>query len=314
MKVLITGGTGMVGSHLADLLLEKGYDVHIIVRPTATPNTRNIAHILDRVTLHYGDLCDYASLITIIRKVQPDEVYNMAAQTHAGTSFKVPLYTHDVTSMGVLRLLEIIRTEKPNTKFWQASTSESLDKTAPLPWNEDTPQIKISNPYGISKADARRWVEFYREVYGIFAVNGIMFNNESPRRGEEFVTRKISLAAARIKKGLQSELLLGNIEAKRDWGYSPNYALAAWMMLQNKEPKDYVIATGESHTVREWMEECFKHVGLNAYDYYKEDERFMRPSDIPDIIGDTTRIKNDLGWEPTKRFHELTKIMVEADL
>lgn len=313
---LITGITGMDGSHLADLLVAKGYKVHGIKRHLAVDDTQNIHHLLkeDKIDLHWGDVTDFGSLLEIIKKTEPDEIYNLAAQSHAGASFSMNKYTADVCYMGVVNLLEIIRLINPKIKFFQASTSESLDPSAPLPWNEDTPRINISNPYGIAKEAARLEVERARKSYGLFAVNGIMFNHESERRAETFVTRKITKAAARIKLGKQKNLLLGNIEAKRDWGYAPEYMEAAVLMLQQEKPEDYVLATGESHSVREWLEASFEAVGLNAYDYYQPDERFMRPSDIPEIKGDTSKIKRELGWEARTKFKDLIKIMVEADL
>lgn len=312
-RALITGITGMDGSHLADLLLSKGYEVHGVRRHTATSDTVNIAHILDKITLHDGDLSDYGSLFNIVYKVRPHEIYNLAAQSHAGISFKVVENTLDVDGLGVGRILEIIRHIDPKIRFFQASTSEFLDPTQEMPWNEET-KIMPDNPYGCGKAMAHYLVKLYRKAYGMYAVCGIMFNHESERRGETFVTRKITKAVARIKQGKQKELLLGNIEAQRDWGYAPEYMEAAWLMLQAEKPQDYVIATGETHSVREWLEAAFESVGLSPYDYYKQDERFMRPSDIPRIQGDASKIKAELGWEAKTKFRDLIKIMVEADM
>lgn len=313
---LITGITGMDGSHLADLLVEKGYKVHGVKRHLAVDDTKNLTHLLreDKVDLHYGDVTDFGSLLEIVKKTEPDEIYNLAAQSHAGASFSMNKYTAEVCYFGVMNLLEIIRLVNPGIRFFQASTSESMNKHTPLPWNENTPLTEISNPYGVAKAAARLEVERIRQTHGIFACNGIMFNHESERRGETFVTRKITNAVARIVKGEQKHLLLGNIEAKRDWGYAPEYMQAAWLMLQQDKPDDYVLATGESHSVRDWMEASFEAAGLNAYDYYKQDERFMRPSDIPDIVGDASKAKRILGWEAKVKYKDLVKIMIEADL
>lgn len=314
-KALITGITGMDGSHLADLLVSKGYEVHGTKRHISVDNTYNIKHLLkdDSVILHDADLLDYSSLFNVINKVKPDEIYNLAAQSHAGVSFKIVENSLDVDGIGVARILEIIRQVNPKIKMFQASTSEFLDSSAPLPWNEDT-KIAPDNPYGCGKAMAHYLVRLYRKAYGLFAVNGIMFNHESERRGETFVTRKITKAVARIKKGEQKELLLGNIEAKRDWGMARCYMYGAWLMLQQEQPKDYVLATGETHSVREWLEKCFEYVGLNAYDYYKEDARFMRPSDIPIIQGDASLIKKELGWEADIKFNKLIEMMMDAEL
>lgn|SRR3990167_6789645 len=312
-RALITGITGMCGSHLAELLLSKDYEVHGVLLPAATPSTQNIDHILNKITLHDGDVNDYASMWNIIYKVKPQEIYNLAAQSHAGKSFKIVDETIRTCGNAVGHLLDIIRQIDPTIKMWQASTSEFLDMKTPLPWNESTP-YKPSNPYGAGKLMAHHLVALYREAYGLHVCSGIMFNNESPRRGEDFVTRKITLAVARIKAGRQKELLLGNIEAQRDWGYSPEYMEAAYLMLQQEKPKDYVIATGETHSVREWLEAAFEAVGLNAYDYYKQDERYMRPSDIPEIRGDSSKIKEELGWEAKTKFRDLIKIMVAEDL
>ena len=314
-RALITGITGMDGSHLADLLVSKGYEVHGTKRHTATDNTENIKHLLkdDRITLHDADLSDYGSLFNVIQKVRPHEIYNLAAQSHAGISFRVVENSLDVDGVAVGRILEIIRQIDPAIRMFQASTSEFLDSSAPIPWNESTPILQ-DNPYGIGKAGAHYLIRLYRKAYGLYVCAGIMFNHESERRGETFVTRKITRAVARIKRGEQKELLLGNIEARRDWGYAPEYCEAMWRMLQQEKPKDYVISTGETHSVREWLEASFESVGLDPYKFYKEDARFMRPSDIPAIQGDSSLIKKELGWEAKTKFKDLIKIMVEADL
>lgn len=312
-SALITGITGQCGSYLAEILLEKGYRVSGLVMQTVFPETKYIDQYIkeDKIELYHGDLTDLGSIINAIIKSEPDEIYNLGAQSHAGNSFFEIEHTANVTGLGVGRVLEAIRIVNPKIRMWQASTSEMLG--GPLPWNEQSP-IAGNNPYACAKIMGHYLVQNYRDAYGIYAVNGIMFNNESPRRAENFVTRKITKAVAEIKAGLRKELLLGNIEARRDWGYAREYMEAAWLMLQQPEPKDYVIATGESHSVREWMEAAFNFVGLNAYDYYKQDERFMRPSDILEVRGDPSLIKKELGWEAKIKYKELVKMMVEADL
>lgn len=312
-SALITGITGQCGSYLAELLLDKGYKVYGFVPQTTFSETYHIDHLLkeDKIDLIHGDLSDSGSIFNAIQESKPDEIYNLGAQSHAGVSFKEIEHTMDVTGLAVGRILEAIRILNPSIKLFQASSSEFLG--GELPWNEQSPII-ANNPYGIAKATGHYLVEQYRKSYGIFAVNGIMFNMESPRRGENFVTRKITKAVADIVKGRRSELLLGNIEAKRDWGHAKEYMEGVYLMMQNSEPKDYVLATGESHSVREWMEAAFKSQNLDPYKYYKQDERFMRPSDIPEIRGDASLIKQDLGWEAQTKYDELVRLMVEADL
>lgn len=309
----ITGITGQCGSYLAELLLEKGYKVHGLIMQTVLPETKYLDQYLrdDRIELHHGDMSDFSSILNAIKKAEPDEIYNLAAQSHAGISFNEIEHSGNITGLGVGRVLEAARIVNPKIKIWQASTSEMLG--GKLPWNEQS-SMRGNNPYGCAKIYGHYIAQNYRESYGMFVCCGIMFNNESPRRAENFVTRKITKAVAEIKKGIRKELLLGNIESKRDWGFSKEYMEAAWMMMQAGEPKDYVIATGESHSVREWMEASFEIVGLNAYDYYKQDERFMRPSDMPDIRGDSSLIKKELGWEARTKYKDLVKIMVEADM
>ena len=309
----ITGITGQLGSYLAELLLEKGYKVHGLIPQSLFSETQYIEQYLreDRIELHHGDMSDFSSILNAISESEPDEVYNLAAQTHAGYSFKQIENAIDITGGGVARVLEAVRIVNPKTKVFQASTCEMLG--GPLPWKEDSP-MEGNNPYGCAKIMGYYLVRSYRDSYDMFAVNGIMFNFESPRRAEIFVTRKITKAVAEIKKGIRKELLLGNLDAKRDWGYAAEYAQAAWMMMQNDTPKDYAIATGESHSVRDWMEACFNYVGLNASDYYKQDKRFMRPSDIPDIRGDASLIKKELGWEAQVKYEDLIKIMMDHDL
>jgi GDPmannose 4,6-dehydratase len=332
---LITGITGQDGSYLAELLLEKGYDVHGIVRRSSFSNTERIDHLLNKnlITIHDGDLSDSSCLIRIIADLQPDEIYNLAAQSHVGTSFDVPEYTGDVDAIGVLRLLEaihLLHLEK-KTKFYQASTSELYGKVVTAPQNEETPFWPYS-PYGIAKQYGFWMVREYREAYGVFAVNGILFNHESPRRGENFVTRKITLAAARIKEGLQDHLELGNLDSLRDWGYAKDYVECMWLIMQHKTPDDFVIATGVQHSVREFTTLAFHYVGielewkgkgLDEKGYDKKtgkmvvcvNPKFYRPTDVVNLWGDPTKAKSELGWNPQKTsYEELCKLMAEADL
>lgn len=310
---LITGITGQDGSYLAELLLEKGYEVHGIMRRNSTFTTGRIEHIFDRVELHYGDLADSSSLQHIVAKVQPDEVYNLAAQSHVKVSFDVPEYTADVTGTGTLRLLEAIRTAAPKAKFYQASSSEMFGKVLEVPQTEKTPFYPRS-PYGAAKVYSYWITKNYRESYDMFACNGILFNHESPRRGETFVTRKITRAVAAIKLGKQDKLYLGNLDAKRDWGFAGDYVEAMWLMLQQKNPDDYVVATNETHTVREFCEKAFGHVGLNWEDYVEVDEKYNRPAEVDLLIGDPAHAKKQLNWEPKITFEGLVKMMVDADL
>jgi GDPmannose 4,6-dehydratase len=319
-KALITGITGQDGSYLAELLLEKGYDVHGIIRRSSSFNTGRIDHLYQdrheddvRLTLHYGDLADSSSLNRIIESVAPDEIYNLAAQSHVKVSFEVPEYTGDVTGLGTLRLLDAIRETEVPARFYQASSSELYGKVQEVPQSETTPFYPRS-PYAVAKMYSFWIVVNYREAYNIHATNGILFNHESPRRGETFVTRKITRAVAAIKAGQQEKLYLGNLDAKRDWGFAGDYVEAQWRMLQQEAGDDYVVATGETHTVREFCEHAFGHVGLNYEDYVEVDPRYFRPTEVDLLIGDPTKAKEQLGWEPKVKFEELVTMMVDADV
>jgi len=318
-KALITGITGQDGSYLAELLLEKGYEVHGLIRRSSTFNTERIDHIYAdphdpnaKLFLHYGDITDSGQLTNLIYNIQPDEIYHLAAQSHVRVSFDMPEFTGDVTGIGTTRLLESIRRSGIKTRFYQASSSEMFGDTPP-PQNEETP-FRPRSPYGAAKVYAYWMVKNYREGYGMFAVNGILFNHESPRRGETFVTRKITRALARIKLGLQDKLYLGNLEAKRDWGYAPDFVEAMWLMLQQDVPDDYVIATGETHSVREFLEEAFGYTGLDWKKYMEIDKRYFRPLEVESLQGDASKAKKKLKWEPKVRFKELVRIMVDADI
>ncbi|MER3468862.1 MAG: GDP-mannose 4,6-dehydratase [Thermoflexus sp.] len=312
-RALITGITGQDGSYLAEFLLEKGYEVIGMVRRTSTVNFERIRHIQDRITLVQGDLLDQSSLIDILREYRPQEVYNLAAQSFVPTSFKQPVLTGEFTALGVTRLLEAIRLVDPTIRFYQASSSEMFGKVREVPQNENTP-FHPRSPYGVAKVYAHWITVNYRESYGMFAVSGICFNHESPRRGLEFVTRKITYTAARIKLGLAHELRLGNLEARRDWGYAPDYVRAMWLMLQQDEPEDYVIATGETHSVREFVELAFDYLGLDWRKYVVVDPALYRPADVDLLVGDATKARTKLGWAPSVTFEQLVKIMVDADL
>lgn len=312
-KALITGITGQDGSYLAELLLEKGYEVHGIMRRNSTFTTGRIEHIFDQIELHYGDLADSSSLQHIISKVQPDEVYNLAAQSHVKVSFDVPEYTADVTGTGTLRLLEAIRTAAPQAKFYQASSSEMFGKVLEVPQTEKTPFYPRS-PYGAAKVYSYWITKNYRESYDMFACNGILFNHESPRRGETFVTRKITRAVAAIKAGKQDKLYLGNLDAKRDWGFAGDYVEAMWLMLQADKPDDYVVATNETHSVKEFCQIAFEHVGLDWEKYVEVSEKYFRPAEVDLLIGDPAHAKKQLKWEPKVSFEELVKMMVDADV
>ena len=318
-RALITGITGQDGSYLAELLLSKDYEVHGLIRRASTFNTSRIEHLYvdphdpgARIFLHYGDLSDSGQLTNLIYNLQPQEIYHLAAQSHVRVSFDVPEYTGDVSGLGLTRILEAIRRSNIKTRFYQASSSE-LFGDAPPPQNEDTP-LRPRSPYAAAKLYAYWMVRNYREAYGMFAVNGILFNHESPRRGETFVTRKITRAAARIKLGLQNKLYLGNLEARRDWGYAPEYVEAMWMMLQQDAPEDFVIATGETHSVREFLEAVFAHLDLDWRDYVEIDPRYFRPTEVECLLGDASKARQRLGWQPRVTFRELAKLMVEADL
>jgi GDPmannose 4,6-dehydratase len=310
---LITGVTGQDGSYLAEFLLERGYQVIGMVRRTSTINFSRIAHIQDRLTLVSGDLLDEPSLIAILREHRPSEVYNLAAQSFVQTSWKQPVFTGEVTALGVTRILDAIRTVDPSIRFYQASSSEMFGKVRETPQKETTPFYPRS-PYGVAKVYGH-WITInYRESYGMHATSGILFNHESPRRGLEFVTRKITHGVARIKLGLDHELRLGNLDSRRDWGYAGDYVRAMWLMLQQDQPDDYVVATGETHSVRELCEAAFGHVGLNWQDYVVQDERFMRPAEVDLLVGDASKAGQALGWEPTVTFRGLVEMMVDADL
>jgi len=319
-RAIISGVTGQDGSYLAELLLEKGYEVHGIIRRSSSFNTDRIEHLYQdphrpdvRLKLHYGDLSDSGSLRRIVTEVEPDEVYNLGAQSHVRVSFDHPEYTADVNALGCLRLLEAIRDTDRNVKFYQASSSEMFGKVVEVPQNEDTP-FRPRSPYACSKVFAFYQTVNFREAYGFFACNGILFNHESPRRGETFVTRKITRAATRIKLGLQDALYLGNLDAKRDWGYAGDYVQAMWLMLQHDDPGDYVIATGEAHSVRDFLDEVFGLLDLDWHECVKTDPRYFRPSEVDILHGDASRAREKLRWEPKVDFRGLVRMMVESDL
>jgi GDPmannose 4,6-dehydratase len=312
-RALITGITGQDGSYLAEFLLGQGYDVIGMVRRTSTVNFERIKHFQDRVTLVTGDLADQVSLISILREHRPSEVYNLAAQSFVQTSWAQPVFTGDTTALGVTRMLDAVRIVDPEIRFYQASSSEMFGKAVEVPQTERTPFYPRS-PYGVAKVYGHWITVNYRESYNMFACSGILFNHESPRRGLEFVTRKISHGVARIKLGLDEELRLGNLEARRDWGFAGDYVEAMWMMLQQDHPDDYVVATGETHSVREFCELAFGYVDLDYRDYVVQDERFMRPAEVDLLIGDSTRARKALGWRPKTNFQELVQMMVDADL
>jgi GDPmannose 4,6-dehydratase len=312
-KALITGITGQDGSYLAEFLLSKGYEVIGMVRRSSTVNFDRIRHIQDRITLVQGDLLDQVSLINILQQYRPQEVYNLAAQSFVPTSFEQPVLTGEFTALGVTRLLDAIRIVDPHIKFYQASSSEMFGKVREVPQNESTPFYPRS-PYGVAKVYGHWITVNYRESYGLFAVSGILFNHESPRRGLEFVTRKVTHGAARIKLGLANELRLGNLDARRDWGYAGDYVQAMWLMLQQERADDYVIATGETHSVRELCQEAFGYLGLDWERYVVSDPRFYRPAEVDLLVGDASKARRILGWKPTVSFRELIQMMVEADL
>jgi GDPmannose 4,6-dehydratase len=312
-KAFITGITGQDGSYLAELLLEKGYEVHGLVRRSSSFNTWRIDHIRDRIALHYGDLVDQNSLVRTLDGVQPDEVYNLAAQSHVKVSFEMPEYTTDVTAQGVLRLLDAVRELDLKTRVYQAGSSEMFGLVQETPQTERTP-FHPRSPYGVSKVFGHWMAVNYREGYGMHVSNGILFNHESPRRGENFVTRKITMAVAAIKKGHQRELRLGNLDAKRDWGYARDYVEAMWLMLQQEEPDDYVIATGETHSVREFLEEAFSYAGLQWEDHVVLDPKYLRPAEVDVLLGDPAKARTVLGWTPRVTFKELVRLMVDADM
>lgn len=319
-RALITGITGQDGSYLAELLLEKGYEVWGIVRRSSSFNTARIDHLYQdphepdvRLRLVYGDLNDASSLASVLEEVRPDEIYNLGAQSHVRVSFDVPEYTAEVTGLGTVRLLEAIRRLGLRTRFYQASSSELYGKVREVPQTERTP-FHPRSPYAAAKAYSFYITQNYREAYGMFATNGILFNHESPRRGETFVTRKITRAATRIKLGLQEKLYLGNLEARRDWGFAGDYVEAMWRMLQADTPDDYVIATGETHSVREFLEKAFGLLDLDYQKYVEHDPKYDRPAEVDLLLGDASKARKELGWEPKVGFDELVKMMVESDL
>ena len=312
-RALITGITGQDGSYLAELLLSKGYEVHGMVRRSSEEKFERIAHLKGRIQLHQGDLLDQFSLARLLGDVKPDEVYNLAAQSFVPTSWNQPVLTGEFTALGVTKMLEAMRYAAPKARFYQASSSEMFGKVREVPQNESTPFYPRS-PYGVAKAYGHFITVNYRESHGLFAVSGILFNHESPRRGLEFVTRKISDGVARIKLGLQHQIAMGNLDARRDWGYAPDYVEAMWRMLQESEADDYVIATHETHTVKEFCEIAFARAGLDWKDHVRVDPAFVRPAEVDVLIGDPSKAKRTLGWQPTVRFKQLVELMVDADL
>jgi GDPmannose 4,6-dehydratase len=312
-QALITGITGQDGSYLAELLLEKGYEVFGMVRRASTENFERIDHLIDRITLVQADLLDQSSLVEALEEARPSELYNLGAQSFVPTSWKQPVLTAEFTAVGVTRMLEAVRRVDPDIRFYQASSSEMFGKVREVPQNERTPFYPRS-PYGVAKVYGHFITVNYRESYGLYAVSGILFNHESPRRGLEFVTRKISDGVARIKLGLADELRLGNLDAKRDWGFAGDYVEAMWLMLQAEEPDDYVIATGEEHSVQEFADIAFARAGLDAKQYVKTDPEFLRPAEVDHLVGDATKARDQLGWQPRVSFKELAELMVDADL
>jgi GDPmannose 4,6-dehydratase len=318
-RALITGVTGQDGSYLAELLLGKGYEVHGLIRRSSSFNTQRLDPIYRdphesgvRFFMHYGDLSDSGSLVNLIRDLEPDEIYHLGAQSHVKVSFEIPEYTSDATAMGTVRMLEAVRASGIQTRFYQASSSEMFG-SAPPPQNETTP-FHPRSPYGISKAFAFWMTVNYREAYGMFATNGILFNHESGRRGETFVTRKITRAVARIEAGIQDKLFLGNLDSRRDWGYAPEYVETMWLMMQHDRPDDFVIASGESHSVREFAERAFARLDLDWERHVEIDANYFRPAEVPDLRGDASKAKSVLGWEPATSFDELVDLMVDADV
>jgi GDPmannose 4,6-dehydratase len=310
---LVTGITGQDGSYLAEFLLEKGYEVIGMVRRSSTVTWERVEHIKDKISIVQGDLHDQSSLMNLVQDCEPDEVYNLGAQSFVPTSWSHPTLTGEVTGLGVTRLLEVIRMAKPDARFYQASSSEMFGKVRAVPQNEDTPFYPRS-PYGVAKTYGHWITVNYRESYNLFAVSGILFNHESPRRGLEFVTRKITDGVARIKKGLQKDLRLGNLEARRDWGYAKDYVRAMWLMLQQDEPEDFVIGTGQTKSVQDFCESAFSYVGLNYQDYVVQDPQFYRPAEVDLLVSDPSKAREKLGWAPSVGFEELVRIMVESDL
>jgi GDPmannose 4,6-dehydratase len=312
-KALITGITGQDGSYLAELLLEKGYDVHGLIRRSSSFNTWRIDGVRDRLELHYGDLVDQNSLMRTLEAIEPDEVYNLAAQSHVKVSFEMPEYTTDVTAMGVLRVLDAVRALSPKTRVYQAGSSEMFGLIQENPQTERTP-FHPRSPYGVSKVFGHWMAVNYREGYGMHVSNGILFNHESPRRGENFVTRKITMGLAAIRKGKVKELRLGNLDAQRDWGFAKDYVEAMWLMLQQEKPDDYVIATGETHSVREFLDEAFAYAGLDWKGFVKVDPKYFRPAEVDLLLGDPSKARRVLGWQPKVTFKALVRLMVDADM
>jgi GDPmannose 4,6-dehydratase len=312
-RALITGITGQDGSYLADLLLEKGYEVHGMVRRSSTETFERIEHIRDQITLHTGDLLDQRSLVDVLRACEPEEIYNLAAMSFVAASWNQPVLTAEFSGVGVTRMLEAMRDVSPQSRFYQASSSEMFGKVLEVPQTEKTPFYPRS-PYGVAKAYGHFITVNYRESYDLFACSGILFNHESERRGREFVTRKVTHGVASIKLGLEDKLLLGNLAAERDWGYAKDYVEAMWLMLQQDEPDDYVIATGEAHSVQELVDVAFAHAGLDPDEYVGTDPAYFRPAEVDHLIGDYAKAKANLGWEPRTSFEELVKLMVDADL
>jgi GDPmannose 4,6-dehydratase len=310
---LITGITGQDGSYLAELLLAKGYDVHGMVRRSSTETFERLSHIRHAITLHTGDLLDLPSLVEVLRESEPDEIYNLGAMSFVAASWNQPVLTAEFTAIGVTKMLEAMRKVAPEARLYQASSSEMFGKVLEVPQRETTPFYPRS-PYGVAKCYAHFITVNYRESYDLFACSGILFNHESPRRGLEFVTRKVTHGAASIKLGLEEELALGNLDAARDWGYAKDYVEAMWLMLQQDEPEDFVIATGEAHTVRELVELAFDRVGLAWEDHVRVDPQFFRPAEVEHLIGDASKAREKLGWEPRTSFEELVNLMVDADL
>ncbi len=313
MKALITGITGQDGSYLAELLLDKGYEVHGMVRRSSTEQFERIEHLRERITLHQGDLRDPRSLVDTLREARPDEIYNLAAMSYVAASWVQPTLTAEFTGTGVTRLLEAMREVCPEARFYQASSSEMFGKVRAVPQTETTPFYPRS-PYGVAKAYGHFITVNYRESYGLYASSGILFNHESPRRGLEFVTRKISWHAAAIKLGLRDQISLGNLDAERDWGYAGDYVRAMWLMLQQDQPDDYVVATGKAHSVRECLRVAFDHAGVSIEDHLVIDPSFLRPAEVEHLIGDASKARAELGWEPQVSFEELITGMVDADL
>jgi GDPmannose 4,6-dehydratase len=312
-RALITGITGQDGSYLADLLLEKGYEVHGMVRRSSTETFQRLEHIRDDLTLHTGDLLDQRSLVDVMRACDPEEIYNLAAMSFVAASWSQPVLTAEFTAVGVTRILEAMRDTVPEARFYQASSSEMFGKVLEVPQRETTPYYPRS-PYGVAKCYGHFITVNYRESYDLFACSGILFNHESERRGLEFVTRKVTHGAAAIKLGLQEDLALGNLDAERDWGYAKDYVEAMWLMLQQDEPDDFVIATGEAHSVRELVEVAFQHAGIDPEGRVRIDARFLRPAEVEHLVGDSSKARDQLGWEPRTSFDEMVRLMVDSDL